>query len=376
MKLDSFETRLLKLLSDSSLHPVFIYEKPDNSTFRYRVLHTIDHLESSNENIKATWFTILELLENSNLILAHAASIVFVRVPYYPELEIILKTANRMSIKTIFDADDLIFSSQYINQIMMSLRQDIRDSAIIDYWYSYVSRREKMALLCDEYSLSTTTLAAVASEIFDGKCNVVPNLLSQEDFCLADCDHMGLKRDPNYFTIVYMSGSPSHQKDFNFIKQDIGNFLELHPNSRLFVRGYPVDLWSLEKYSNRIVERPFVQPEKMSCTFRESDLAIAPLSPSIFTECKSNIKWLEAAAGGVPTLASRTTPYSQSIQDGTTGFVASGWEWSEKLKATYESSELLKISNNAFNSVMEKWHVDSKTSEHNLEFWAPALFHR
>jgi len=52
------------------------------------------------------------------------------------------------------------------------------------------------------------------------------------------------------------------------------------------------------------------------------DLAVAPLEASVFTRCKSDLKFLEYSALGIPAIYSRVTPYKESVRHLETGYLA------------------------------------------------------
>jgi glycosyltransferase involved in cell wall biosynthesis len=58
---------------------------------------------------------------------------------------------------------------------------------------------------------------------------------------------------------------------------------------------------------------------------------LAPLQTSVFNACKSNLKYLEYSALGIPTCASHTPPYDNTIIHGETGYLVSDNEWSQAI---------------------------------------------
>src|SRR3546814_8283247 len=75
--------------------------------------------------------------------------------------------------------------------------------------------------------------------------------------------------------------------------------------------------------------------------FRSIDYAVgvAPLSDTTFNRSKSDIKFLELAALGIPTIASDVAPY-RSIRHGETGLlVKEDHMWSRWLKASVDEPE-------------------------------------
>ena len=62
-----------------------------------------------------------------------------------------------------------------------------------------------------------------------------------------------------------------------------------------------------------------------------TEINVAPLAFSRFTNCKSDLKFFEAAAVGTSTVASDTDVFSGAMQHGVTGLVAREHEWHKLL---------------------------------------------
>jgi hypothetical protein len=79
----------------------------------------------------------------------------------------------------------------------------------------------------------------------------------------------------------------------------------------------------LARFGDRIERRPLVPWEALRGEVAAVDVSLAPLEVgNPYCEAKSEIKWLEAAAVGVPTVASATAPFRDVIDDGETGLLA------------------------------------------------------
>ena len=63
----------------------------------------------------------------------------------------------------------------------------------------------------------------------------------------------------------------------------------------------------------------------------EVEINIAPLQDNVFTNCKSDLKFFEAAICGTITLASPTFAFRKAIEHGRTGFLVAPHEWDEAL---------------------------------------------
>src|SRR4029077_3202618 len=63
----------------------------------------------------------------------------------------------------------------------------------------------------------------------------------------------------------------------------------------------------------------------------EVEINIAPLQDNLFTNCKSELKFFEAAAVGTWTVATPTFTFRRAIRDGVTGRLARSHEWDAAL---------------------------------------------
>jgi glycosyltransferase involved in cell wall biosynthesis len=68
------------------------------------------------------------------------------------------------------------------------------------------------------------------------------------------------------------------------------------------------------------------------------DVNIAPLVVNEFTNCKSELKFFEAAVVETTTIASPTYTFSRAISDGENGFLAQPGKWLEKMEFLYNNS--------------------------------------
>jgi glycosyltransferase involved in cell wall biosynthesis len=70
--------------------------------------------------------------------------------------------------------------------------------------------------------------------------------------------------------------------------------------------------------------------EALLAEIARTDINLCPLElGNPFCECKSSVRWLTAAAVGVPSVVSPTGPLQDAVHDGATGLVAAdveGWE--------------------------------------------------
>lgn len=89
------------------------------------------------------------------------------------------------------------------------------------------------------------------------------------------------------------------------------------------------------------------------------DIGLAPLVDLNFTRGKSNLRWLEYSAMGIPTIASPLNHFVETIKNGETGLIVKNnteQEWINAIELLIEDEDLrLRIGKNAHREVKENW---------------------
>jgi glycosyltransferase involved in cell wall biosynthesis len=94
----------------------------------------------------------------------------------------------------------------------------------------------------------------------------------------------------------------------------------------------------------------------------EVEINIAPLQDNSFTNCKSELKFFEAAICGTLTLASPTVSFRNSIAHGKTGFLVPSHAWDlaleEAVAVVEDKSRYSAIARTAFDFVQKAYGWD------------------
>ena len=95
------------------------------------------------------------------------------------------------------------------------------------------------------------------------------------------------------------------------------------------------------------------------------DIGIIPLVNNNFNKCKSELKYIEFSALGVPVVASDMNVYNEAIEDGVTGFLANNEdEWVDKLSLLIDDPTLRNgIVNNAQEDILKNYSLRSRVSQ-------------
>lgn len=185
---------------------------------------------------------------------------------------------------------------------------------------------------------STPAICAYLRQ-FQTRVHLLPNYLDDAIWQL----HPPAPAADRPITIGYL-GSSSHLADLEMIAPVLERLL-LRYGSTLQLR-----IWgltppeSLRHFANTVwTQVGLVSYPQFSAYFQEqqADLVIAPLRDNPFNRSKSAIKFLEYSAMAFPGVYSALEPYTEVVEDGVNGFLASHLEqWEERLVHLIEDPTL------------------------------------
>lgn len=139
---------------------------------------------------------------------------------------------------------------------------------------------------------------------------------------------------------VGFAASPGREKDLLQLKDALQGLLDRNAKVVLeFVGAEP----KFFKWSERIRYFEPLNDYKAFIEFmqgRDWDIGLAPLSDSRSNDYKTNNKYREYGALGIPSVYSASVPYQESVENGVTGYVASSpEEWDAALSALAGSED-------------------------------------
>lgn len=200
----------------------------------------------------------------------------------------------------------------------------------------------------DYVTTTTYTLARFLSN-FNRSIFVFPNLI---DFKLWDkiyqyrIEH---KKNDNKIRIGW-AGSPSHKVDIDEITKALTALLYWNKDIVIQSIGYDIrEIKELSNHSDRIEFYSAGSVWDFGYLLADFDIGIAPLFLNDFNRAKSENKFLEYSALGIPTVATSVDPYF-FINDYRTGFRIENnnyLDWYTVLKALVESPVLRRTVGNA-----------------------------
>ncbi len=268
--------------------------------------------------------------------------VVFYRVPYTQEVADLYAEARRLGLKVGFDIDDLVFDVEEYsrNSNVQALPEEQRRELLKG------AELYRDALAAADYAIaSTPRLAEYMRRYCKGRCYVVPNALN--DSGIEAPFRFPLCRGGEV-VIGYGSGTTTHDRDFEICAPALARILEEFPATVLVIHGTLRLPAAFDRFAARVRRVPFVPFSEYADAVARFDVNLAPLEPTVFNDCKSNIKFLEAARNGVPTVASPCAEFADAIKDGENGFLAANEEeWYKALRKLVESAELRRAAGDA-----------------------------
>lgn len=311
---------------------------------RYRVLNKAEQLKRQGFEVK--------IVNQSSFILPDAknASVVIIyRATLSEKLDKLINIMKKLGRKVYFDIDDLVFDTKYTDQLEYTQSLSKREKQKYDF---SVHQYGEMLSLCDAAITSTLHLQ---QEMLKVKSEVLlhRNVLSKKILELSE-KAVQEKKSHNSIKLAYFSGSITHNENFEMIKSDIIKLLKKHENVELHLVGHLDIPEEFTRITDRVITHPYLDWEKLPALIAQMDINLAPLKLTLFNEAKSEIKWLEAAAVKVVTVASNIGAFNEMIEDGITGILANQDQWYEKLEELILNEEYRKkISAQAYHFVIE-----------------------
>ena len=331
----------------SALHPA-----------RYRVSHQYEQFKIAGANCGLVYY--LDVTDN----LAERFDIFYIfRCMYTENIKNFVRKAKSLNKTLIYDIDDLVIDPKYTDKLRFV--QNFPASRKKEWDKNELLMRDLM-LECDAVISPTNKLNEHLSTIM--KCSYVwRNKASQYMVTKSNEAYERYFKADDIVRIGYFSGSLTHNADFDIIKGAILRCLENYDNVHLLLVGDISEIEELLKYKNKIEIKKSVRWQKLPKILVQADINLAPLEMSQFNECKSEIKWIEAALVRVPTIASNIGAFKDMINDNETGVLCENTEeaWYQAISKLVECKELREdISKNAYNYVINHCITESEAGEY------------
>ena len=307
---------------------IFIVEDKESAQYRYRCHNVMAALSSEKEWSTKCYLTSEVISKDIDI---QAGDIVLIERQTAKNNDMLnfIKYAYENRAKVLFDLDDLIFDYRDIPVLMKAT-----NSKNIAYWLGYFWGIRRIAKKVDGFIVTNDFLGKKIKRTFGKPYKVVRNSLNDEQIKKGSKIK---KKTDDKFVIGYFSGSPTHKNDFEMVQPQLVKFLKKHDDAVMVVVGYMEFNSEAKKMidAGRIKVVELVDYLKLLELMSEADVNIAPLVISDFTNCKSELKFFEAAVVETTTIASPTYSFKQAIIDGKNGFLAKSEQWYDKIEYLY-----------------------------------------
>lgn len=274
--------------------------------------------------------------------ISHGGLVLFYRVPWSSWTRTCMEIVRDRGAAAVFSVDDLIFSPELRDRIPAVRALPPTEA---EQWMEGVHRYQATAHACGIVLASTPAIAQAAKG--QGMAGLIqPNGLSREIALLSQearwssRDDRARRRQEGTCRIGYLSGTTTHDADWALVEPAISKILEEDPAVELWLLGLVREGGALAGHSRvrRIGFRPYQELPRLQA---ELDIVLAPLEPELeFSEAKSAVKWLEAAALGIPVVASPTDPFRAVVEDGITGMLAGPMDWHERVSRLISNPDM------------------------------------
>jgi glycosyltransferase involved in cell wall biosynthesis len=223
--------------------------------------------------------------------------IIFHRPAHSKKLEKLVNKATQLRRTIIADYDDLIFNPDYAKISPGALNKVYSHSSI----HASFQRNRDALEFFDNFSVSTVPLQNELTKLRPASnIRVLHNYPSS-----AWLDHARHLETPTCIPkrITYLPGTGSHHHDFALVESVLSEYLANNTDTYLRVVG-PLQFSKNLFSQNQLEVLDYVPYPVLPQLIKESWVTIAPLSDTIFNNCKSGLKYFESAALGVPVVAS------------------------------------------------------------------------
>ncbi|QNT77941.1 glycosyltransferase [Entomobacter blattae] len=314
---------------------------------KYRVWQKKEYLESLGWECRVIDWRETQEVQSA---LQFCTQVIFYRVPGFDNALDMVKEAKRLGLKPFWEVDDLIFDREAYKE-----NSNIAHLSQEEYRLLFFGVEKFLACLkaCDRAIASTEALAQAMRDKGIEQVDVIENAIDQETLDIV-ADIKQYRADPHspqnrvyaekykdHVVITYGSGTKTHNADFLTAAPALAEVMKKNPKVLLRIvgeLGLP-DIFDDLKDQVEYIESK-VYSEYLNI-FSRSDIAIAPLEETLFNECKSNIKYIEASVFSIPSVCSPRQPFSQIIRQGENGFLAqSHSEWVKALTLLVNDAEL------------------------------------
>ncbi len=311
---------------------ILILSGVQGDTRRYRSHHLYEQLRLAGVDCTLAHITDPRLPG----LAAQAHDLLLHRVVWDRVAAPLVEQVRRAGGRVILDLDDLVFVEDAFRWIDSP---DFADPTR-ERLYRENMRRNRTTLEHSDAVLTSTAFLAEQVRACDKPALLHPNGFSLEMLYLSDLALQQPRLPGEKVVIGYASGTPTHDQDFALVRPALQQLLERSPRAELWLIGRLQTGSDWGACADRVRRISFVPWRELPALLAKLDINLAPLRlDNPFSQSKSEIKYMEAALVGVPTIASPTAAFTSAIRGGENGLLAATpEEWLESLLRLVENT--------------------------------------
>jgi tetratricopeptide (TPR) repeat protein len=217
------------------------------------------------------------------------------------ELLSVCEHRRRQGKVTVFEANDYFFDLQSWSPIAARWR----DRTIQELYLQLLAAADGVQTSTNELAKRWTERGARCVGVFPNHLTHVAPLLPPRDRPLT----------------VGWAGSPGHFADWYQVAPLLQRWVEVHPEVQLAVMTNELAQPFIQLPPERYHFRRFGSLAEYLEFLRTLDIGLAPLLPTGYNRCRSDVKFLEYASQGVAGVYADLEPYRVSVVPGETGLL-------------------------------------------------------
>lgn len=298
---------------------------------KYRVLQKLEALNGMGVESAYSHYDDLPRALNITQL---STFVIFYRTRLTANFRLLVDECRRLRIPFAYDIDDPVFSADiYSRNVNLSHLDMMERNNLIA---SASDFRDAMRL-CSVGIVSTPRmqkelLSAGFSKVFIWRNAIDTETERAIEHARSRAERADSRRRGDPVTIVYASGSRAHEADFREIEAVLERILRDCPNVTLHIVGYLEIPETLAAFGARITSEPFTDYGGYILALAKCHISVVPLVIDDFNDCKSAIRYMEAAQVETASVVSAVGDFLHVITDGVDGFLArTPDEWYDKL---------------------------------------------
>jgi glycosyltransferase involved in cell wall biosynthesis len=227
--------------------------------------------------------------------------VVVLQQPIGSEWLSVIRHLQARGVTVLFEVDDY----------MQGVRK-VGSHELKDHFKAGWVRGAELNLRAVDGVICSTEFLATRYRKFNDRRWVCPNGIDLQRYAYARPDH-------EYVTIGW-AGTVGHQESMRPWLDAIARVLRARPQARFTTVGTDFAEELAGEFGARCRSLPFASLEVYPASMSTFDIALAPAGNSNFFRAKSDLRWLEASALGIPTVGDPTV-YAE-LEHGVTGLAA------------------------------------------------------